>query len=529
MSSTPPRLLAVVLESMEPDLLEQWCREGHLPTIDALRKRGTWVRLASPSYISSGCAWPTLNVGTNPAKHGIGFFHREIDNGSYHIVKKYADRVRGEPFWNLLCRAGKRVAIADLATTRPDPAVNGVMLVDWGSEHPSWKTSSQPPGLIDDIQQRFGPHPLVDWYQQPLHTAAECRDIADKLVAGAGLRTRVMKYLIAGDDYDLVFCNYSEPHWAGHMFWHLHEPRHPDYNAELAAQTGDIMLEVYRACDVALAELIKACPDANVMVLSNIGMGSHTGGDMMVAEILERLGMSGPPRRAKSIRNLLPGSRGPIAAIQQVERFVNPKVLRRAKHLLGERAWDILSRRLLGLGNNWADSRAFLLPGDNSSLIRINLAGREPKGKVAPGAEYDRLCAELIEAFSELVDPATGQRAVHEVVKIRERLSGEAIDQLPDLAVVWADTPVPITALQSPRIGRVELSEYNKRPGGHRHEGFLIAAGPQFAAGRALPTADLTDFAPTVLELFGLPLPDYLDGKPITGAFRCAEAVLADT
>jgi predicted AlkP superfamily phosphohydrolase/phosphomutase len=73
----------------------------------------------------------------------------------------------------------------------------------------------------------------------------------------------------------------------------------------------------------------------------------------------------------------------------------------------------------------------------------------------------------------------------------------------------------------------VEIREYNKRSGGHRHEGFLIAAGPDFAATGELAIADLTDVAPTVLALFGLPVPDYMDGRPITAALAPPPATAA--
>jgi predicted AlkP superfamily phosphohydrolase/phosphomutase len=171
-----------------------------------------------------------------------------------------------------------------------------------------------------------------------------------------------------------------------------------------------------------------------------------------------------------------------------------------------------------GLGSGWADSRAFHLPGDNSSLIRINLQGREPKGRVQPGDEYKQLCSELADAFMELVNPAAGEPAVEKVVILREQLQGEQIDQLPDLAVVWKNFGVPIEALESPRIGRVQIPEFNKRSGGHWHEGFLIGSGPAFRKGVSLEPNDLTDIAPTVLSLFGLSAPDYMDGKVIKEA-----------
>jgi len=529
----PPRVIAIVLEAAEPTLIDQWCQEGKLPVLQHLRRNGAWTRLASPSFISSGCAWPTLNIGTSPAKHGIGFFHREIKNGTYQIVKKYADQVHGEPFWGFLGRAGIRSAIFDLPATLPSADINGMIVVDWGSEHPAWKASSYPRHLIRDINREVGRHPLRDWYQGGLESKEDYKDIADKLITGVELRTRALQYMLERSEFDFVFCNYSEPHWAGHMFWHLHDKDHPDYALEHAAYCGDVVQQTYQACDHMIGELISTFDEANVLVLSNIGMGAHAGGDMMVSEILRRLGVTAQETSTGPVTSLvhkiLLGDSGPIAAIQRVEELISPAMIARIKRVFPMRLWDTWTRRLLSMGNNWGESRAFHLPGDNSSLIRINLHGREPRGRVMPGDEYKQLCLELADAFMELVNAKTGEPAVEKVVVLREHLQGDQIDQLPDLAVVWNNFRVPIEALTSPRIGRVEIPVFNKRSGGHLHEGFLVGAGPLIRNGVSLERHDLEDVAPTLLALFGLPAPDYMDGNPITALLKtpthCVERI----
>lgn len=518
------KTIGIVLESAEPALVDRWCSEGKLPVLQRLREEGVWALLRSPAYISSGCAWPTLNVGTNPAKHGIGFFHREIKNGSYQIIKKYADNVHGEPFWHRLGRAGFRNVIFDLAATLPSPQTHGAIVVDWGSEHPAWKPSSYPAGLFDEVTRRIGRHPLAHWYQHKLETKEDCRAIADKIILGVKLRTRALQFILAKEDFDFVFCNYSEPHWAGHIFWHLHDVRHPEHMPEHAAYCGDVIEQTYKACDRAIGELTEAYPGANIVVMSNIGMGSHAGGDMMVPEVLERLGMSAEPRGNNPIRRalqqLLPGRSGQVMATQQVERWLGAATIARIRRVVPQRMWDTWTRRFLGIGSNWAGSRAFLLPGDNSSLIRINLQGREPQGRVRPGTEYRLLCAELAAAFMELINPVTGEAAVEKVVIVHEHLKGDRIDQMPDLAIVWKNIGAPLQALESPRIGRVNIRVFNKRSGGHLHDGFFIGNGPNFRNGVSLEKRDLTDVAPTILALFGVHAPDYMDGDVMTGAMR---------
>jgi predicted AlkP superfamily phosphohydrolase/phosphomutase len=519
-----PKVIAIVLESAEPSLVELWCNEGKLPTLDRLRRSGVWMRLDCPSYISSGSTWPSMNIGTNPAKHGIGFFHREIKSGTYRTIKKYVDQVHGEPFWHFLGRAGVRNCIFDLAVSLPFEDVNGTIIVDWGSEHPAWKPSSFPERKFSELVSRFGKHPLSSWYQHQPESKQECKAVADKLLHAVDLRTRIIEYLLENDQFDFALCNYAEPHWAGHIFWHLHDASHPQHDPAARAYCGDVMFNSYSACDQAIGKLISKHEHANILIMSNIGMGSHAGGDMMVQQILDRLGMSSRPSNAVETkpgrRNLLFGEPGSQIAFQRIERLVGWNNISRIKRWVPTRLWDNWTRRILSQGSNWAKSRAFQLPGDNSTLIRINLKGREPNGLVDPGQEYESVCEELALAFSELIEPITGKPAVDRVVKLREELDGDQLDQLPDIAVVWNNFSRPIEALSSERIGRVELKEFNKRTGGHWHQGFLLASGPAFGQGVTLEKADLVDIAPTILHMFGTPLPRHMDGKVIYAALR---------
>ena len=526
MSQTDQQVIAVVLESAEVSLISRWCDEGKLPAMQRLREQGVWCELTGPGYISSGCVWPTLCVGTNPAKHGIGFFHRELKNGTYRMIKKYADQVVGEYFWDSLAKAGHRVAILDAALTKPTPGVNGVILCDWGSEHPGWKQCSEPPELFADVSQRFGEHPLADWYQRRLHTVEEWRELSDKLIQGAQIRTDIFCDMIARSDSRFALANYSEPHWAGHMCWHLHDPDHPEYDADLVAKVGDVILDSYRACDRGIAQIVERFPDANMVVLSLIGMGSHAGGEMLLPEILDRLGMAGkgparnsPREPGGSRRALFGNTAATTQIIQRVEQVISPDLMRRVKNAVPERLWDTVTRGVLSVGTNWKNSIAFSVPGDNSGLIRINLKGREPKGKVEPGREFDAVCEQLITAFKELRDVSTGKPAVTDVYKLRDLLKGPLIDELPDLVVLW-QRGVPISAVESERLGRIELEEFHKRPGGHWHSGFLMASGHHFKRGEVLPTANLLDVAPTMLALFDVEAPQEFDGEVMRGMLR---------
>jgi predicted AlkP superfamily phosphohydrolase/phosphomutase len=319
---------------------------------------------------------------------------------------------------------------------------------------------------------------------------------------------------------------YAEPHWAGHYFFHLLDPSHPRYDADVARACGGAILDVYREIDRGIDELAQAAPESTVIVYSNTGMGINYSGQHLVPEVLERLGMSGDRGKRAKAAGDKSRNRWGAYAIKTVETAVSAKNIQRVRNLVPEKFWDKYTRIFLNLGNDWRNSKAFAVPSDYTGAIRINLKGREPHGTVAPGEEYDRICAELAREFLALVNPATGRPAVTEVVRLRDRYRGAWIDELPDLIVQWEGAH-PIDALQSPRIGTVSGVIPDKRSGAHTTHGFMVACGEGIRKTRDLAPADIVDIAPTVLLLQGMAAPAYMDGRALIDMIEESPAAVA--
>jgi predicted AlkP superfamily phosphohydrolase/phosphomutase len=158
--------------------------------------------------------------------------------------------------------------------------------------------------------------------------------------------------------------------------------------------------------------------------------------------------------------------------------------------------------------------RFFAVPNnDVYGGIRVNLVGREPRGLVHPGKEYDALFAELRGGLLELVNVDTGQPVVRGVYRFADLYPGEKLDGLPDFCVEW-NREAPISCVSSPQAGTVRKRFRGVRNGDHKPEGFFWAMGPGIEAGRRIEPVSVMDFAATVAALLGAPLSD-VDGKPI--------------
>jgi predicted AlkP superfamily phosphohydrolase/phosphomutase len=507
------RIVIIGLDAADPDLVESWAREGHLPVIASLLEAGAWGRLSSPAKVSSGPAWPSFFSGTQPGSQGR-FFTHQLESGTYRLETKRAKQIDATPFWVHAGRTGRTVATVDVPKTWPRTDVNGVQVIGWGAHAPAWECSSSPPALIKNLVQRFGAHPIPNCDEVRLKTTDDYAAFRDGLTEGVKRKAAISEHVLGLEDWDLFVTVFKEPHCAGHRLWHVLDHDHPGHDAELAEKLGNPVLDVYRALDEAVGRLVEAAGAATVVLFSPYGMGPAYGGSHLLPDVLQRMGLAGGDD-GKGDKRVRPEARdsvlerAPLGLIRLARRIVPPQM------------WDRLTCRLLAAGKPWSRSRAFCVPGDHTGAIRINLAGREPEGVVEAGSQYEALCEELEAELRALVNPDTGKPAVREVSRPHRLFHGKHLADFPDLIVRWTGD-APIRTLISPRIGKVEGVDTSRRTGEHWPDGFVLARGPRIAPGATVTAEDacVMDVAPTILELLGVPATAEMEGRALRELLR---------
>jgi len=515
---TNKKIVAIGLEAVEPPLLEKWCDEGLLPTIAALRQKGAYRRMRSPAEVSSGATWSSINCGVTPGKHGMGFCHRQYKNGTYSVRKKRADEVGRLPFWTKL-PADKKVFTMDVPETRTYD-LNGTELVGWGLEYKAWKADSTPKGLMHKIAKEFGEHPLDDWYQTKAQSVDGWLDLKKKVLWATRTRTKIVKSFLEKENYDFTLVAYAETHFGGHLFWHLNDPDHPEYNAEVEKAVGNPILEIYQACDEGIREIMELDPDATYFIFSNTGIGPNYSARHFTGEALRRLGYRAhTPKGNETNKSGLPSA--DVFAVEKYEKMFGQRNIQRVKAIVPEKIWDTVTRKFLLFGSDWKDSIAYDIPGDNTGTIRINLKGREPNGKVDP-KDYDAMCDKLEEEFLKITDADTGESLVREVVRVPKKYPGENTGDLPDLLIKWVEGR-QINAMKSEDIGEIRLDHLpDARTGAHKDYGFFLAVGEgiRHLDGSEDREVYNWDVAPTALHIMGEKIPDDMDGTPMFDIFE---------
>lgn len=490
-------VLAIGLDSMDRLLLERWMDDGTLPMLSKLRRQGVFGAMSPPPGLGNNAAWPSFFTGSSPAKHGR-YGYRMVSSGSYHTGDFRPTDYRNEPFWNALSKAGRRVAIIDVPKSPLAEELNGIQLADWTLHDPIYsKPCSLPSGWASDVIKQYGSDTVEDCDG---HNGGErqIRHMRDALLRRIEQKTRLVCNVLKKEDWDLVATVFADSHCAGHHFWHLLDPRHPAYQSDLSETLGDCLREVYVALDTAVARLLESAgTDKRVLVFSAMGMGPNYSGHDLLYEILSRF------EKAMSTS----GERF-LAALDQIKHRIPLRLRRRLGPLLKDQVVNVLLAEARGNRLCFAEPHNDIMTG-----IRINVRGREPKGRVAPGKEYEDICLRLKEQLAELINLDSNQPAVVQVIHSRELYPDALPGELPDLFVEW-NNEAPIVRIGSQDIGLVARTHPLHRTGDHTCNGFFLAAGPGLAPCESTDPVTVFDLAPTIAAWLDVPLPG-IDGAQI--------------
>jgi predicted AlkP superfamily phosphohydrolase/phosphomutase len=162
---------------------------------------------------------------------------------------------------------------------------------------------------------------------------------------------------------------------------------------------------------------------------------------------------------------------------------------------------------------DWSRTKAW---GDGGYYARIflNVAGREPQGTIAP-ADYENVRDELIAGLGAI--PGENGREIGTKVFRPERLYRKVRGVAPDLMVYFGD--LSWRSVGTIGGGKIHTFENDTGPDGanHAHDGvFVLRDNVNTDAGIRVDGLEITDVAPTILNLFGLPIPNDMEGRAVS-------------
>ena len=528
------RVLLFGLDGYDPEIGAQMMAEGRLPTLARLLKQGLRYDLEHGPARRTGLAWEHIATGLTP-EDSQRFAAVKLNPRTYEIRQFPCGR---PPF-------AAALAVPTLVYDAPyfDLAgtANAQGIVAWGAHDPGIPMTARPASLLAEAKQRFGDYPSRRWTYAVVWPSAErTRQMADAMVAGIEHRRKVAPWLFAEriTDWQLGYLVTSELHSGDEALMHGWLPDHPLAGHPSAPAAREGMIRIYEALDRFVATMEAALPDVTLALMVPHGMGVNIAdvpGMLLMAELMHREFAGRPVFRSRSA-----WQQGEVPTLAEGTRDWNTAVRLRTKFPRSARRWWRLRKRRfvrsplghrLGLDrpgdphrdgwtidwmpcnwyrDSWPKMDAFAIPAYYDAQVRVNLAGREAKGRVAL-ADYVKVLDRVERTLAECTDWRTGEplrftahrRNVSDPHSLHPTDS-DLIFELHDCTLGW----------RHPRHGLIGPMPM-RRTGGHTGgTGLLLMVGPGLEA-RHAGVASTFDVTPTIVALLGQPVPAGFSGRPL--------------
>jgi predicted AlkP superfamily phosphohydrolase/phosphomutase len=355
--------------------------------------------------------------------------------------------------------------------------------VNWKPDNPPMPMSS-PASLSGDLFRQIGPYRTLGWAEAtwPLNEGRmDEKTFMEDLYKAFDDRAQVILNRIDARKWDVLVGVIESTDRVQHMMWRLMDPKHPMYDAALAAKYGGSIESVYRRADQFVAEVLDHLePGTQLMIVSDHGFHSWRKSVNLNTWLVQQgyMVLHGQQPGEKKLDDLFGG---------------------------GGEFWENV---------DWSKTRAYAM---GLGQVYFNLRGREGHGIVSPGAEATQLADELSARLLTLTDPDDGAKIVRAVYKRDDVYRGEFIGNAAELQVGMEDgyrVSWQTTLGGSPEgIVYPNMKKWSGDHGGYDYAttaGVLVTSKP---IAKSDPT--IMDIAPTVLKFFGVQIPSYIDGKPL--------------
>lgn len=497
MQTTLDRLVILGLDGATWTVLDPMRERGLMPNLDALLARSAHGSLRSCIPPVTTAAWTTMLTGCGPARHGL-FDHRHYDVASNQMKVNHSARVRVPTLWHAFSHAGRSIVSLNVPGMYPPPQVRGIVVSGMDAPHLEAALSGAPEfavrlrAEVPDYTLRYfwkrAPQSYEELAENARLTAESFRGRAE----GGVLADKVQP------DWSVLMVQFQNLDPFQHRVWpYLNVDEtgidNPEWNAAAA--------EVIRGLDVAIGLLCEVADrrGAAVLVASDHGFGPCLG-RVHVNRILLDAGIA-----------RLPGLAG------QCWRRV--KQAREHFRLWGAKRDDPHARTssfdasvTAQFPFDWKRTLAFAPHQDTAAMIYLNSTARRAGAPLRTPRELDDAREATVAALSEARHPETGKPLFPKIVETAEAYHLDpAREGYPDLIALPDEAYWVRTKLGA---GDQWVEPDANLPGTHRPEGIIALAYDRATPGRTL-NADLQDVTPTILKLFGMPIPAHVEGKPL--------------
>lgn len=517
------KVLVIGLDGATWNLIEPMVEQGRLPTIKKLMKEGVWGELQSTLPPVTGPAWVSFATGKSPGKHGVFDFllpKQRLDRAQTITTED----IQSETFYEILCREGLNCILINLPGSFP-PRIDGIVITSLLTKGDRCIFPSM---LVEEIAELrdYRIHPNMSLIAEG-KIAEYIRDIIDV----EKRRFECAKRLFKEKEWDFFFVMFGGMDSCQHRIYHKLQPFVHSIGA-ICDEEIEAGMELFVVLDGFIKWCIENIPEkGNILIMSDHGARSFKG-QFLVNVWLEGKGYLktgiNTQYEQPSIHRVANSLR--IAQISQqagerkikVPAFLAKGFLYSSNKILNKSSailYSLLARMLpikitmpMILPNVGASTAIAI--SHSSRAIYINTKDRFVNGTVEAGNQYKEIRNRIISELKGLRSPTTGENALRYVLKKEDVYWGPFLHLAPDIVLV------PDRYFINLGTHGGTLFDDKTILNDHELEGIFLAYGPHIKKGLKIDAAKIYDIAPTILHIFGLPIPMDIDGRVLKEIFE---------
>ncbi|ASJ08374.1 hypothetical protein A3L11_03650 [Thermococcus siculi] len=490
------KLLVIGLDGATWEVLTPLIEEKKLPTLEKLVKTGSYGVLESTVPPVTGGAWLSLATGKTPGKTGIiDFLNRR--NPNFKLYPTSSEDFRGHSFWDYLSKENKKIGIFNYPMLFPPYKVNGFMISGLGSAPDDDITF--PPSLKRELENIARPYQIsVDYHDKKYDNLdlfiQDLNNFLDRFEKWA-------YHVIKNKEWDALFLVFSATDWVQHIMWRHMDESHPLYDSKVSPRYREEFIKFWQRIDKTLGNILDMSPkDTIVFLVSDHGFGPND----QTFNLAKWLVMKGYMRRKRNVQKLIKKHAYKVATVvakTPIRRLFSTKTRKSVGNALRTSIADEI---------DFEKSKAYCLGHTIPfGAIYINASNEQ---------ERDEIKARLVGDLKN-ISKDVGKEVEVQIYEPKKLYSGERVNLLPDIIFTINDWRCVIIEDNFDRPLFEEKPFSTRHTGSHRLNGIFLAHGPGIRKGKRI-NAKIYDIAPTILHIFGLPIPSDMDGRVLMEIFE---------
>jgi len=487
-----PRVIVIGIDGGTWNLIKPWAEKGELPTFRFLLENGAWGELESTIPPVTGPAWVSFSTGKNPGKHGVFDFVKLEDNSLKLVTSKDIEELT---VYDILSRRGFRNVIIGLPLSYPPKdGFKGIMISDFLYPRVEIYSDFDGEGIENIIS---GYRILPDFTKE--------ENLIERLIEISKNKLNVARKLFDLLDWNFYFLHFLETDFVCHRFWKDIKNR---------TEVGKKAKEVFQIVDDFLNWLLDRIDEKSILFI----MSDHGFADHQYVIRLNRIFMKNNFLKVRIVdfsemdeslyrhvlENLLNKKEKKVKIPKLLFKLAsNPMIKPISKRIFRAIFKDAkisYSKKI-----DFTNSKVFI-PTTESMGVYINETDEQKKRELAK---------EIKMILSKL--EYRGQKVFKRILTKNEVYSGPLLDFAPDIVLI------PNGFIIDPSLDGKIFETFE--PGGyHDPYGIFLAYGKDIKRGCVVDRPKIYDLAPTILHIFGLPIPNDIDGRVLMEIFEeCSE------